>query len=302
MITVLALEVAFLCAVAQLGLTASVPKKRWEEPEHWLRRNNNPNYPRWWWKKTPPTLPRTTKATPTTKRPGPEICQSMTIVSRIQDGKGPVVCVRKNVTELMQELNGVGGFIKRYMGVKVIDACGFEDLAAINNPIVTRPPTRNSSLQSDSRETESQPEQLFSNTELQRRKRTLPTSPGTIYRGCQGRGTIIDGTDEHRLCTECAATTHLGNDRFPTYINEVVCHDSDKQCAAKMGMCIQRSLKFQFLRSTRMFRFDAFESASTGKTIYKEVWEQYTQEIRSCCQCGMDSAIFNKIASGDDDD
>ena len=49
-----------------------------------------------------------------------------------------------------------------------------------------------------------------------------------------------------------------------------------------------------------MFQFDALLSAVAGKTVYKEIWEEYTQEISSCCECGMYSAIYNKIATKDD--
>ena len=275
------------------------------DQQPWLRSHNDPHYRHrhkgwlWRWRKT---TPRPTKPTTrTTPPPDPEICQNRKIVTRIVDEPGPVVCLRKNVTEMMAQLKTIGGPIKRYAAVRVIDACGFVDLTNIEKPSATQPPTspsmpsRNITLRR--READAQQ----SDVELQRRKRTLPTSPGTVFRGCQGRGTIIDGTSEHRLCTECAATTRLGNDRFPMYINEVVCRDSDVQCAAKMGLCFQRSLKLPFLRSIGKFQFDPFLSATSGKTVYKEIWEEYTQEIRSCCECGMFSSIYNKIASSSDD-
>ena len=255
-------------------------KEKWEEYEPWLNRHNEPHHRGWlWWKTTRrPALKTTLRPTMTIKRPGPKICRNMKIVSRIQDATGPVVCLRRNITELMAQLKSVGGLIKRYAAVQVIDACGFEDLTPIESPNATRPPAP--SVQSDSREPsvqsspsrdgKRQAEQLHSDSELQRRKRTLPTSPGTVFRGCQGRGTIIDGTSEHRLCTECAATTRLPNSRFPTYINEVVCRDNDMQCAAKMGMCHQRYLNFPFLQSTGMFQFDALQSAIIGKLFTKK--------------------------------
>lgn len=301
-----------LCILVQPRFSASPSEKeddRWEALQPWLRSHNEPQRQRhhqgWLWRKiyTTKSTHRPTESPPasTLKPPGPEICRNHKIVTRIQDELGAVVCLRKNASELMAQLKTTGGFIRKYTAVRVIDACGFEDLTTLKSPTATRPPTNGSSVQSNDRNRKRQADQLQSDNEFQRRKRSLPTSPGTIFRGCQGRGTIIDGTSEHRLCTECAATTRLENDRFPTYINEVVCRDSDMQCAAKMGMCFQRSLKLPFLRSTGTFRFDAVLSALSGKTVYKEVWEDYTQEIRSCCECGMYSSIYNKIATSDSD-
>jgi len=216
----------------------------------------------------------------------------------------------------MLQLESVGGFIKRYTAINETDACGFEDLttsfsneAAASSSEPTSRPTKTPEVKtptkvkrlihSDDQRRTDQEEHDF---KLQRMKRSFPTSPGTIIRGCQGRGTIPDGSNLHRLCTECAATTRLGNDRFPNFINEVICRDRDRQCAAKMGMCLQRTLKLSFLRFSGKFELDSRLSIRTGKTVYREVWEQYTQEIRSCCECQMYPYIYRDIASRDDDD
>lgn len=289
----------------QTSSSTSLPENEeesWEDPQPWLRSHNDPHNKRlhkgwlWRWRRTTPRPTKPTPARTTPTRPDPEICEDRKIVTRIVDETGPIVCLRKNVTELMVQLRRIGGLIKRYAAVRVIDACGFEDLTNMKKPSATQPPTSPSMPSRNITLGKREADVQHSNAELQRRKRTLPTSPGTVFRGCQGRGTIIDDTSEHRLCTECAATTRLGNDRFPTYINEVVCRDSDVQCAAKMGLCFQRSLTLPFLRSIGKFQFDPFLSATTGKTVFKEVWEEYTQEIRSCCECGMFSSIYNKIA------
>lgn len=278
------------------------------DPQPLPRSHRQPNYrrhkPSWRWRRKvykPKTTAKpmpvsTTTATP----PGPEFCRNHTLVFHVKDEPGPVVCLRKNATELMTLLKGIGGFIKRYTAVKVMNACGFEDLTSIENVAGTT--AAPSSTTANTRPTTTMPigKRQVDQQELQRRKRSLPTSPGTVFRGCQGRGTIPDGTTTHRLCTECAATTRLGNDQFPTYINEVVCRDTDFQCAATMGLCFQRSLQLPFLRSTGNFQFDPFLSSLTGKTVYKEIWVEYTQEIRSCCECQMYPAVYNKIATRDD--
>lgn len=260
--------------------------------------------------------PHTTKATasPTTT---PDICRNHTVVSRIQDESGPVVCLRRTKQELLVQLESVGGFIKRYTAINVTDACGFEDLTTFpkgepkapkssehttkptKTPEVTTPTTVKQLIH---RHDQYRADQVEYDFKLQRLKRSLPTSPGTFIRGCQGRGTIPDGTNLHRLCTECAATTRLADDRFPNYINEVICQDSDHQCAAKMGICLQRTLQLSFLRFDGKFELDGQLSALMGKTVYREVWESYTQEIRSCCECQMYPFIYHVIASRDDGD
>ena len=292
--------------------------EKWEDPEPWPIAHNQPNFRRrarhWPWRRKFYKLKATLRPTPvlgTIPGPGPEICKNRAIVTRIQDEPGPIVCLRKNITELMRQLKEVGGFIKRYMAVKVIDACGFEDLTTIKQmadavtpaPTTTTTKTATSpttSIQISRKVGKRQADELKSDTELMRRKRSIPTSPGTVFRGCQGRGTIPDGASTHRLCTECAATTRLENDRFPPYINEVVCRDADRQCAATMGLCFQRSLQLPFLRATGNFEFDPFLSSVTGKTVYKEIWIEYTQEIRSCCECQMYTPVYSKIATSDD--
>lgn len=320
LVTVSVITVAICCSLLK-GSSASLidldPEGKWGDPLPWPRAHNpQPNVRRrvrqWPWRRRfrkPKTTLRPTPVPVTTARPGPEICQNRPKVTRIQDELGPIVCLRKNVTELMKQLKEVGGFIKRYMGVEVIDACGFEDLTVLENMAhavtpssrTTKPArTPTTGIQSSRKVGKRQADDLESDAELQRRKRNIPTSPGTVFRGCQGRGTIPDGASTHRLCTECAATTRLENDRFPPYINEVVCRDADRQCAATMGLCFQRSLLLPFLRSTGNFEFDPSLSSLTGKTVYKEVWIEYTQEIRSCCECQMYTPIYSKIATSDD--
>lgn len=280
-------------------------------------RHRNP----WKISSTKPWLPFVRPKTKVTAPPttSPEICLNHTKVFRIQDEPGPFVCLRRTKKELLLQLESVGGFIKRYTAINVTDACSFEDLTTFSHeeaaakssehttkptktPEVKTPTTLKHGIHSHDQQRADQKEYDF---KLQRMKRSLPTSPGTRIRGCQGRGTIPDGSNLHRLCTECAATTRLGDDRFPNFINEVICHDADRQCAAKMGICFQRTLQLSFLRFDGKFERDSQLSTLTGKTVYKEVWEQYTQEIRSCCECQMYPYIYRAIASrdgGDDGD
>lgn len=264
------------------------------------------------WKPTS-VRPTTIQAKKTISPPmrGPEICQNHRKVSRIRDEPGPVVCLRRTSQELLKQLESIGGFLKKYVAVNQSEACGFEDLTVFSNgetktPRTTTTPevtTKTTPLMSRSNRHDD--EEKSATLDLLRRKRTIPTSPGTFIRGCQGRGTIVDESDLHRLCTECSATTRLSDDRFPSYINEVICQDKDNHCAAKMGLCFQRTLELSFLRFEGKFEQDHQLSNIAGKDVYKEVWEPYTQEIRSCCECEMFPSIYHMITSkggGDDGD
>lgn len=258
------------------------------------------------WKPRPRNVP-TTKPTATPKV-NPDICRNHSKVSRVEDEPGPIVCLRKSTNDLLVQLESVGGLAKRYAAVNVTEACSFEDLTAFpkGQPKAPDGVTKTSEVTKPTVKKnlggKHQADQEGSDLKLQRLKRSLPTSPGTRIRGCQGRGTIPDDTNLHRLCTECAATTRLSDDQFPNYINEVICRDSDRQCAAKMGLCFQRTIQLSFLRFDGKFELDTELTLLAGKTVYKEVWELYTQGIRSCCECEMYPSIYHAIASRDDGD
>ena len=306
-LSVITVFICFILLKCSSSSLADPDEEYWRDPLPWPRAHKLPNSRRpvrhWPWRRKF-AKPKTTSVPATwAATPGPEICRNHTKVSRVQDEPGPIVCLRKSVTELMEQLRTVGGLIKRYMAATVIDACGFEDLTTIMSPTTTTAArtTPTSRVPHTHNVVRRPRDERDSETEAHRHKRSIPTSPGTIFRGCQGRGTIPDGSITHRLCTECAATTRLDSDRFPTFINEVVCRDADQQCAATMGICIQRDLQLPFLRSTGEFQFDASLSSLTGKTVYKEVWTDYTQEIRSCCECQMYTFLYSEISSRDDD-
>ena len=306
-VAVISASICFISLKCSSSSLADPDEEYWRDPLP-LPRAHRFSIPRrpvrhWPWRRKF-VKPKTTSVPATWAAiPDPKFCQNHTKVSRVQDEPGPIVCLRRNVTELLEQLRTVGGLIKRYMAVTVIDACGFEDLTTITSPKTTTaarttPTARTPHTHNIGKRPADEGD---SETGTQRRKRSIPTSPGTIFRGCQGRGTIPDGTITHRLCTECAATTRLESDRFPNFINEIVCRDADQQCASNMGLCIQRNLQLPFLRSTGDFQFDASLSSLTGKTVYKEVWTDYTQEIRSCCECQMYTFLYSEISSRDDD-
>lgn len=95
-----------------------------------------------------------------------------------------------------------------------------------------------------------------------------------------------------RLCSECQRISQLNSDRFPRYINEVACDraipsimEQSVGCRRKQGMCIQRFLFMDFLVRTEKFVEIPSPNPDKFPKAYKQVWEPYTQKIRSCCEC-----------------
>lgn len=228
---------------------------------------------------------------------GKKICRNHTRVSRIQDEPGSVVCLRRTSEELLKQLESAGGFLKRYVAVNKSDAAKFEDLTTFQNE-ETNTPKKTKKLRFSRKSQATK----FKSDLLHLRDGPTSSPTGTKIRQCEDRGTKVYDTNLHRLCTECSATTNLGKDKFPRYINEVICDDADHQCAANMGLCFQRTLHLSFLKFEGEFVEDKQLSIVAGKTVYKEVWESYAQELRSCCECEMYPWVYNRIASKDGGD
>ena len=97
-----------------------------------------------------------------------------------------------------------------------------------------------------------------------------------------------------RLCTECQKISKLKSDRFPRYINEVACDNKIPSemghsvgCHRNQGMCIQRFLFTDFLVRTEKFVEVPSPNPDKFPKAFKQVWEPYTQKIRSCCECKL---------------
>ena len=98
-----------------------------------------------------------------------------------------------------------------------------------------------------------------------------------------------------RLCSECQRISRLSSDRFPRYINEVACEDEiptvleedDSCCNKSKGMCIQRFLLLDFLVRTENYVEVPSPDPEKFPKAFKQVWERYTQNIRSCCECQL---------------
>ena len=176
------------------------------------------------------------------------------------------VCLRLSESQLLQRLKDVGGYNPRYVAINRKGACKFTDLSTDLQPL----PRNFSGPFKNPRE---------------RRKRMVTLSSGSVLRGCWSRGSFVDGSPLRRLCTECSATTQLPSSVFPPFINEVLCADNDHFCYRHIGLCIQKVLKFTFLRRTGDFERDDDLSTLVGADMYVEKTETFQQDIRSCCEC-----------------
>ncbi|CAH1258767.1 Hypp2070 [Branchiostoma lanceolatum] len=103
---------------------------------------------------------------------------------------------------------------------------------------------------------------------------------------CLERGTVTEDGYK-RLCTVCAATTDLGEDYFPRYINEAICSTdtSDRGCFMVQGYghgtCKQGTFSVSILRR----KGQCSPTVRDGTRVYLEEWEVYSQQIRLFCEC-----------------
>ena len=175
------------------------------------------------------------------------------------------LCVRLNESQLLQMLKDVGGYNPRYVGINREAVCSFTDLSQ-NAKLLPRNSSRP--------------------VRPKRQKRMVSLPGTTLKRGCWGRGSFLDGTPLLRMCTECAATTHLPANIFPPFVNEVLCGDTDGYCHLRRGRCIQKFLVFTFLKNTEEFERDDDLSEDLGMDVYKAKYDTINYQIRSCCDCG----------------
>ena len=87
-------------------------------------------------------------------------------------------------------------------------------------------------------------------------------------------GACTSSQSNFPYCNACPVVTDLGPDKFPRYINEVICETEFTLCGPQgNGYCETASLNQQLL----MWECDP----ATGQ----EKLVPFTQEIRSCCEC-----------------
>lgn len=115
------------------------------------------------------------------------------------------------------------------------------------------------------------------------RKRTLIS---------EGKGKCITKNERTEssmksLCTECQWVTKLPETKFPRYLNELICGESADTRHVEFctnGICIQEKMYQDLLQHTNKF-VKVISSDPSFDEVYKQVWDPYTQEIRSCCEC-----------------
>lgn len=127
-------------------------------------------------------------------------------------------------------------------------------------------------------------------------------SSGVNAQACQYRGNKTDNGFIN-FCTSCMTTTDLGSERFPRYINEIVCNVEPCLTVNRSphGACQENILHLTFLRRTPSPNgcFLVIEDTSFGqnKTL-AHAWETYTQRIRVGCSCKLDKRSRLKATFG----
>jgi len=100
----------------------------------------------------------------------------------------------------------------------------------------------------------------------------------TTYINCNDRGKIDDdGT--RVLCKECSAQTELQEDKYPRYINEVICDsrdDNDAYCLTNQGACVQNYMYMNFKKDPNNHGVDNMDK-----------WEPHVQPVRTGCHCQL---------------
>ncbi|XP_069139852.1 uncharacterized protein [Argopecten irradians] len=112
---------------------------------------------------------------------------------------------------------------------------------------------------------------------------------------CRQKGnTTADGF--LAMCDECAVTTTLSSDKFPPYLNEITCGQTDRTCltvrGTPHGACKQ---SFVYVNMLRRRPGGCRMMIQNGKQVLIDAWEVYTQKIRSGCECFINKrSLFAK--------
>ncbi|XP_061192836.1 uncharacterized protein LOC133201050 [Saccostrea echinata] len=107
---------------------------------------------------------------------------------------------------------------------------------------------------------------------------------------CQYRGNKTDAGFIN-FCTSCMTTTDLGKEKFPRYINEIVCNVEPCLTVNQNphGACQENILHLTFLRRAPTGCVMIIQDTSFGqRKVLADLWETYTQRIRVGCSCKLD--------------
>jgi len=85
-----------------------------------------------------------------------------------------------------------------------------------------------------------------------------------------------------RMAKQCSATTTLPENRFPRYINEVLCDFSGAGCLSGEGLSVQRKVNIKF-------RVDSNRTLGIARL---GSWQEYEQTIMASCSCQIKTGSF----------
>ena len=217
-------------------------------------------------------------------------CKASITNSTVPTGKSVTLCMVPTEEELRKQLKKIGGLNRYYAAVTKEEADRFVSLLpaprptphgekAMPFPIIW---SHLSSAVSRKRRAVSLLTDQENNIVSSKKTRC-------IHRGDRTELGMV------RLCSECQRISRLSSDRFPRYINEVACsneiptvlEEDDSCCNKSKGMCIQRFLLLDFLVRTENYVEVPSPDPEQFPKAFKQVWEPYTQKIRSCCECQL---------------
>ncbi|OWF41492.1 uncharacterized protein LOC110462361 [Mizuhopecten yessoensis] len=128
-------------------------------------------------------------------------------------------------------------------------------------------------------------------------QRVIRSTDGStsVIQYCRQKGNATADGFLH-MCDECAATTTLASDKFPPYLNEIVCGTSDRTCltvrGTPHGACKQ---SFIYVNMLRRRPGGCRIMIQNGQQVLVDAWEVYTQKIRSGCECFINrQSLFAK--------
>ncbi|KAL9982347.1 hypothetical protein ACROYT_G004378 [Oculina patagonica] len=224
---------------------------------------------------------------------GPSVhpCFNATVNHTVTTQEGEeVLCLVPSEKELMKDLEAIGGFNRHYVAVNIEQAG--EDFENPFKPIANpnpKPISWSSKFTGRRRRSMDEKKNTFPSEEVHGR---VKRAANVGLQTCERTGTQTS-VGFYQLCDECWWIRRLPDDRFPRYINEKICGvdgNSDSTfsgqfCSGRSdGFCLQRSFTQDLLvRTNQYVRISSPDPKYS--VVYKQVWKQYAQEIRSCCQC-----------------
>ena len=235
---------------------------------------------------------------PRVQRSSEHPCQGAVENITVPTENGLVLCMVPTDKDLIRKLKDIGSFNKHYVAVTEEEANDFENLLpteSANKEVTTFP-----IIWSQRKDTISS---VFSGSWIRRRddkpeSETQASEEGenivnSVKTRCVKRGSRTE-KNMIRLCTECQRISELSFDRFPRYINEITCDieglDLQREslfCERNQGLCFQRYLLIDLLMMTDNYVEVTSPNPDMFFKAYEQIWEPYTQKIRTCCECQL---------------